>query len=1819
MKTLIIIALEIIIPVALTAQNIFNYAFTASGGVFTPLSGGTSPALSGGTVNDGWFNGIPLGFTFYYMGSPYTTVSASTNGWMTFGQNIANAATSNLLATGGTRPVVAPLWDNLDLVAAANFSYKTAGASPNRIFTAEWMNVEWSSSATSACISFQVKLYEANGKIEFVYRPESGTLASASASIGITAAGTGAGNFLSLNGASSSPTVSSTTETTNIAAKPADGQIYIFAPPETSPAAPISMTFTDIQKTSLTVNWIDHSTSETWFTAWYSQDGVNYSQFGTVTSTTIGGTGTAYSISKTGLLPGVAYYFRISAHTEGNAPLGYLSGSQATTAPTTIVSAASGNWSSGTTWAGGVVPGNLDNVLIADGHTVIIDANDTCNALTVGQGSSGILRYGTTARTLSVIQGVTITTGGIFDAGATAGTSVIHFLQIGGTTATALGTGSLTVNGTLDLYIGSSNGKCTITFFGIPDASISGSGTIDFYRVVLNKGNTTATTTVVPPVLEVTRSWTGSGSTSTGFLYTHTAGTLKIDGSFSYSNPVFISTGYDIPALGGFWVNNSNFSVTGLAGSPSNNGLLRLSAGTYSIGTAAGHTMGAAAGAVFQIDGGTLNIASRLNTSNAVTWMQTGGVVKVTTVGNTTSGTPGFGLTSASSSFTMSGGTIILVNANTGSVKVDYYNNAGTTNITGGSLELGSFNSGAAKTFYIRGTAPTTYLNLTSASHSGSLAGDLILKGDMELNSSGSFTNNGYSITLVGMNPTYPGSIIVHNGSTLTLNTSASATLSFTGSFSNQDLYSEGIITANQLCGLNVSNVFAGGAVTIPSGMTLLGDASLTLASGTLIVGTGLTLGTGSTTGFTFTKGDGSVTGNLTKNFGSGLVHYTYIGTSMQSTGTEIPSSISGTLTINNAAGVTLTAALQTGKLVMTTGTLTTSSAGLLTVTGTAPGDISRSGGQVSGPMQLTLPGSLAAGTTYLFPLGKSAYRPFELVDPVTMAGSSVILKAEVFDANAGGTPGATMVTLNTDRYWESSITSGSGNFTGALYRVTETGLTSNSGLAKSSTKTGTYELASVQAPSGNTLVTGSAAVPGFTVIGDKKMNYASSTTTQSNVTYIREGSVNQEILGIQVVTSGNLAPATVTSFTFSTNGSTRTADISAARVFSSGTTSTFSTATPFGTALSNPAGTFTINGSQALAEGTNYFWLAYDIATGIIDNDVADAECTSVTCRGSAYSPAVTAPAGSRAIRAALSGSLTVGTSGTYPNLTGAGGLFEKIAQVGLKGNVTALIVSDITEPATNAITQWYETGGSGYSLTISPNAAAMRSLTGSYTGGLIRLSNASRVIFDGRFDGFGKFLAVSNLSGSGTIAAIQMIGTSAGAGCTGIQVKNCQISTGHNGNTSYGIAMGGSTVGSAGYDHDDILIDNCRIQKATYGIYGSGNSTDGNDNMVIRFDTIGSSATGSEISRYGIYILQSPGIQISGNYILNVQSPSANPRGIYLGAGSINSRVTANRVSGVRNNGTATNGASGIMITPGYVTAGVTVDNNIVTDITATGSTNLASTDGIAGIRVDNGSGISLYYNTVNLTGTVTHTGTTDASAALYINATGAIEAKNNILCNSIVNSAATAYAYAIYSDMARTGYTLIDYNDYFASGTQGRLGYLAYNTATSIPAWRTLTLQDVHSGDWNPLFLSCTDLHIDLSSAARKTGDPVSGITMDFEKITRDGTHPSMGALETPVDGQGPAISYTPLGNTTQLSARTLTAQITDSTGVATSPPGTPLIYWNINHGTWTSTTGILQGNNQFQFSFGSEVSNGDSVFYYIAAQDTRPTPNVSVNPA
>ena len=146
-------------------------------------------------------------------------------------------------------------------------------------------------------------------------------------------------------------------------------------------------------------------------------------------------------------------------------------------------------------------------------------------------------------------------------------------------------------------------------------------------------------------------------------------------------------------------------------------------------------------------------------------------------------------------------------------------------------------------------------------------------------------------------------------------------------------------------------------------------------------------------------------------------------------------------------------------------------------------------------------------------------------------------------------------------------------------------------------------------------------------------MVFTSSTTTQNDTANVAPNQINQGIIGVEIVTNGNLAPLSATSFTFNTSGSTNpTTDITNAKLFYTGTTNTIATTAQFGTTSNAPNGTFTITGTQLLSAGTNYFWLTYDVPLTATISNVLDAQCTSFTV-SSVQTPSVQNPLGNREI----------------------------------------------------------------------------------------------------------------------------------------------------------------------------------------------------------------------------------------------------------------------------------------------------------------------------------------------------------------------------------------------------------------------------------------------------------------------------------------------------------------------------------------------------------------------------------------------------------
>ena len=278
-----------------------SYSFTASSGTFDTLVAGTNvPAIEADYAISGL---LPIGFSFTFDGVSYDSLKAASDGFISFNPSAGASGTNDLdNTTASRRPLIAPLWDDNDGNATGGVSYAsylTTGTAPNRIFTFEWKNWEWRWSSSTPTISFQVKLYETTNEVKMVYRQEAGTVSSGSASIGLT----GVSTFLSLDGSGSNPSVSSTSETTSISAKPATGQVYSFTPP--SCPAPSALMATSITTTGASFGWTEAGSATMWELEW---DTAGFT-LGTGNNVAAGTTTNPYAVST--LTANTAYEFYV--------------------------------------------------------------------------------------------------------------------------------------------------------------------------------------------------------------------------------------------------------------------------------------------------------------------------------------------------------------------------------------------------------------------------------------------------------------------------------------------------------------------------------------------------------------------------------------------------------------------------------------------------------------------------------------------------------------------------------------------------------------------------------------------------------------------------------------------------------------------------------------------------------------------------------------------------------------------------------------------------------------------------------------------------------------------------------------------------------------------------------------------------------------------------------------------------------------------------------------------------------------------------------------------------------------------------------------------------------------------------------------------------------------------------------------------------------------------------------------------------------------------------------------------------------------------
>lgn len=401
---------------------------------------------------------------------------------------------------------------------------------------------------------------------------------------------------------------------------------------------------------------------------------------------------------------------------------------------------------------------------------------------------------------------------------------------------------------------------------------------------------------------------------------------------------------------------------------------------------------------------------------------------------------------------------------------------------------------------------------------------------------------------------------------------------------------------------------------------------------------------------------------------------------------------------------------------------------------------------------------------------------------------------------------------------------------------------------------------------------------------------------------------------------------------------------------------------------------------------------------------------------------------------------------------------------------------------------------------------------------------------------------------------------------------------------------------------------------------------------------------------------------VTINGNNFSNLQAANGNSAiGIALSSSTTGATVSNNTVTKVWNvDSTATSQAVGIQLSTAanYCKIFNNSVSNILTNLcSSTASFNVsASTGGIFGIQIaaTSNTGGYIYNNSVYLSGTTLGSTTINAhiTAAFAISGTSDInfDVRNNIFANTISGGATCAHVSIYLPTAATSAMNLVLNNNAYYCGnstsqglaqvgnTQGVGLYSAANFSAG-PAAPTTTNFRYYTNNLNNLgtndnasfastasvpFVSTNDLHINTATQTSASqiesggvSTTVTNVLTDIESNTRSTAYPDLGAYEfngIANDITAPIISYTALGfdcNPTNLTSKVLSnVTITDYSGVPVTGSIVPRIYYKKGvNGTYNSNAGTYNGSTwSFSINYtGLGLANGDSVYYFIVAQD------------
>ncbi|MGQ9806283.1 MAG: choice-of-anchor D domain-containing protein [Chlorobiales bacterium] len=214
-----------------------SYTFSQATGTYTPITGGT--VLGTGTgVDDNNYTAQPIGFTFNYDGVDYTQIGVNSNGFIWFGTTAPpNNTYTAISTTSAVDRIVAALSGDLRGLASGQLRIQTIGTAPNRECVVQWSNFRHYL-GTGDNYNFQIRLREADGRIELHYGAFTKNATNRAYQVGLRGtANTDFNNRTTTTNwsASTAGTVNTATMALTTTVLPANGLIFRFSPPPTTP------------------------------------------------------------------------------------------------------------------------------------------------------------------------------------------------------------------------------------------------------------------------------------------------------------------------------------------------------------------------------------------------------------------------------------------------------------------------------------------------------------------------------------------------------------------------------------------------------------------------------------------------------------------------------------------------------------------------------------------------------------------------------------------------------------------------------------------------------------------------------------------------------------------------------------------------------------------------------------------------------------------------------------------------------------------------------------------------------------------------------------------------------------------------------------------------------------------------------------------------------------------------------------------------------------------------------------------------------------------------------------------------------------------------------------------------------------------------------------------------------------------------------------------------------------------------------------------------------------------------------------------------